>query len=331
MKTLIVTEETIYSGIFFSMFKDLIDSGETSIVNKYINEKNPIRNILLKILYKDKINKYLKGCFESILNPEFCISQQLDTLSEEDVVVIFTNASLQKVYSEKNLKKIKEKYPNAHFVLLMVDSVFQPQARRAVLLSKKNIFDLVYTYNKEDAEANNFLYWPTPYSFQQDVLTENVIRGVYFCGSDKGRAKQLDRIAHKFKENGIKYKFDVYGPKKDYMNFSVRPYKLKQYKDILTETLKYNTILDICQKSEGSKCGLSLRVYEAVVYKRNLITNNACIKEFEYYDPSYMHYIEDENDIQPEWFDGMVENRYVDQLSPKYLINNIREKLCNTV
>lgn len=327
MKIFIISEETVYSGIFSSMFEELIVSKKAIFINKYLDEKNFLRRELLKIFYKDKVNAFLQGCFEPIMLPKFSITEQLKNYIEEDSVVIFTNASLQKVYSEKNLKKIKLQYPHVRFVLLLVDSIFQPQAKKAVELSKKGVFDLIYTYNNDDAQKLGYIYWPTPYSYLSDVIPKTIINGVYFCGSDKGRADILDRFADKFNELGVKYRFNVFGNHRKYKNFSVESYDLKDYREVLKDTLKYSVILDICQESYGEKCGLSLRVYEAFVYGRTLVTNNKKIKEFEYYDPSYMHYIENENDIRLEWFQEKVNSQYLGQLSPNLLVEDICKRI----
>lgn len=324
---IIVSEETVYSGIFSSMFEELIVSNKAVFINRYLDEKNVFRRKFLNFLYKDRLNSFLKGCFEPILHPKFSITEQLKKYSEKDLIVIFTNASLQKMYSEKNLKSIKLHYPNVRFILLLVDSIFQPQAKRAVELSKKGVFDLIYTYNKDDAKKLECTYWPTPYSYIPDVVPKVVKKGVYFCGSDKGRAKQLDIIANKFNELGVDYRFDIFGDYKEYQNFIVKSCELKDYKEVLRNTLKYSTILDICQESNGKNCGLSLRAYESIVYGRVLITNNKSIMDFEYYDPSYMHYIEKVDDIKLEWIKNEVKNEYSDTLSPKYLIEDIEKRL----
>ena len=331
MKTIIVTEETIYSGIFSVMFEDIVLNYDAKIINTYLSEKSGIKKIILNVLYKNKINRFLKGSFEKILKPKFSLVNILDKYKNENILVIFTNASLQKVYSENNLKKIKGQYPKAKFILLFVDSIFQPQAKVAVELAEKNIFDIVYTYNQEDAKAFGYYYWETPYSTVNEFEKIEPSKGVYFCGSDKGRAEFLDKIASVLKNNNINFNFKVFGNKeKAYKNFKVLPVELKDYKEILKDTLEYNCILDIVQESNGEKCGLSLRAYEAVVYKRILITNNPSIKKFKYYDPSYMHFIDNENDIKKEWLTQKVSSNYSGELSPVRFINDIENNL-NTI
>lgn len=105
MKTIIVTEETIYSGIFSVMFEDIVLNYDAKIINTYLSEKSRIKKIILNVLYKNKINRFLKGSFEKILKPKFSLVNILDKYKNENILVIFTNASLQKVYSENNLKK----------------------------------------------------------------------------------------------------------------------------------------------------------------------------------------------------------------------------------
>ena len=85
--------------------------------------------------------------------------------------------------------------------------------------------------------VNNYIYIQTPYSKLADVSTE-ANQEVYFCGSDKGRAELLDNVADVLKKYGIKFRFDIYGKKaKVYRNFVVKTNGLRDYKEIVKDTL----------------------------------------------------------------------------------------------
>lgn len=242
--------------------------------------------------------------------------------------MIFNNSSVNKYYNEYTLKSIREKYPNVKFVLYFVDSVFQCKNTNAVKLAKTGIFDLVYTYSKPDAEKYGYLYYPTPYS-KINNLPQNTIKGIYFCGSEKGRTELLKDIAVQCKKLGVTYNFDVEGnPDNSNKYFQIREGNIKKYTDVVKKTINYNCILDLTQKSlDGSKPGLSLRVYEALVYDRVLITNNPLIKEFKYYNPKTMHYIKSASEIKKEWVINKVKNNYNGQFSPLNFAKDIEKRL----
>lgn len=285
---------------------------------------------MFKILYKKKINKFLKSNFEQFLKPRYSLVNALKKANGQPTCVIFNNASLlSKYYNENSLRHIKEKFPNAKYVLYFVDSAFQPGAQDAVKLAKHNIFDLVYTYSKEDASKYGYLYFPTPYSKLN--LGNNIPRkGVYFCGTEKGRTDLLTDVAKRLKAIDIDYQFDINGDhnnSNEYLDVSTEE-KQVGYDKVLERTLKYSCILDLVQDSlDGTLPGLSLRIFESFVYGRVLITNNPSIKKFRYYNPEYMHYINDPSEIKSEWINKLVESEYQGQLSPLNLASEIERKL----
>lgn len=328
MKYVIITEESLYSGIFEVMFSEVIEEKDIEIINHYLSEKNKFRKKIFKLLYKNKINKVLKSKFEPILKPKYSLEQFLEKNKNKECVIIFMNSSLQKFYTYKNLKRIKQKY-DVKYVLLFVDAVFQKQAKKAYELIQYNIFDLVYTFDKIDAKKHNLIYFNTPYSKLNCINNSNKYIGTYFCGSDKGRIDILENISIRLKELNIKYKFDVYTKdniKKIY-SFNLKTEGYKSYIEILKDTLEYNCILDIVQGGRNEDTGLSLRVYEATVYNKILITNNINILDYDLYDSRYMHYIKDASEIKEEWFLDKPCYDYQGQLSPKLFIKDIENRI----
>lgn len=327
MKYIIITEESLYSGIFEVMFNDIIKNENTEIISQYLYEESELRKDIFKFLYKNKVNGILRGAFEPILKPRYSLEKVLEENKNEECIVIFMNSSLQKFYTEKSLKKIKIKY-NVKYVLLFVDAIFQKQAQRAYHLMESEIFDLVYTFDKADSDKYKLIYFNTPYSKLNSIPSENKYNGVYFCGSDKGRTNILEAIAVKLNELNILYKFDVYSKiktnKSYHFNFKSEDYKA--YEDILKDTLEYSCILDVVQSGRNEHTGLSLRIYEATIYNKILITNNINIFNYDLYDPRYMHYIKDANEIKIEWFSDKPDYSYNGELSPKLFIKDIEKR-----
>lgn len=327
MEYIIVTDESIYGNMYEVMFNDIHSVRKCYFVNKYIEENNYFKYYILKNLYRNKINKYLKGKFERVLHPNYMLKKVVDRCHEK-VCVIFVNASLQKVYSYDNLKKIKRMKEGIFFVLLFVDPISQIQSRKALELSKTDIFDLVYTYSYEDALKYNMKFIQTPYSkIYSDISVEN--KCIYFCGSEKGRKNTLIDIAKYLKKEKMMYHFDVFGKKNEKNDyFEIKSTRGIPYNLVLSSTLKNSCILDIVQE-EGNveNSGLSLRAIEAFVYGRTLITNNPDIMRFRFYNPKSMHYIKDCNDIKNEWIMEECTNTYNEELSPLHFIFDIEKTL----
>lgn len=330
MKYLIVTEDTLYNGMFKVMFSDVLKLHNVEILSNYLNETNQFRRLIISLLYKNKINKHLKGSFEPILKPKLHLEDFLKKNKHEKKVIIFLNSSLQKIYSSQNLKRLKKQYINTYFVLLFVDSISQLTARRATEIMKDDVFDLIYSFNERDAIKYNLYYYLTPYSKLDFLENKQNDVDAYFCGSDKGRRRLLDNMAVIFQKLNISYKFDVYSRTKvdEKLHYQLKYDDYKDYRDIVKETSKCKCIIDIVQNINNGDVGLSLRVHEALVYNKILITNNKNILKYPFYNSKYMHLIENENDIKKDWFEiDDVDYGYKNQLSPLLFFENIERKL----
>ncbi len=326
---IVVSENGLYIDMFHALFNDLLVIPDSQFITTYWNDTGKYRNQIFRFLYKNKVNNLLNNSFERIIRPHYTLETALESVSNKKSCVIFNNASLKMFYNTDNLRKIKDKFPNTKFVLYFLDSVFQPTAKRAFELSKSGIFDLVYTYSKQDAERYSMIYYPTPYS-KLNSPREASNKGVYFCGGDKGRVEELKKFARKCREENVTYKFTVLGDENksnDYFHVN-STMTAQPYSRVLNDSLNYNCILDLVQESrKGVHPGYSLRVYEALVYNRVLVTNNPRITEFKYYNPNTMHYIKSADDFNRSWLNVVVENNYDNQFSPIHLAEDIECKL----
>lgn len=327
MKFIIVSEDTDYSPMFKVLFNDIFKYNKGIFISSPFNDKSKIKLFLFKVLYKKEINKYLNSKFEAIIRPKFKLLEEIENNKSKPTVVVFNNTSINKYYNKYTLLKVKERYPYVKFVLYFVDPVFQCIDSDAFKLASSNIFDLVYTYSKPDAQKYNFIYYPTPYSKIIDE-PKNYIKGVFFCGNEKGRTELLKKVAVKLKSFNIPYNFYVEGePEHSNRYFKVNNEEVKKYDEVIKATLNYSCILDLTQKS-SKKSGLSLRAYEALVYNRILITNNPLIKEFKYYDPITMHYISNVSEIKKSWITMQLKNKIINNpFSPINFIKDVEQKL----
>lgn len=328
MKYIIVSENSNFSSMFKIMFNDVFRQNKGVFISNTFDEHNKLKQILFKLLYKRKINKYLKSRFEILFKPKFNLINEIKKLSPEPITIIFNNSGIDKYYNKYTLKKIKNEYSRIKFVLYFVDPIFQCKNSDAVKLISTGIFDLIYTYSKFDAKNYNFLYYPTPYSKVINV-PKKLIKGVYFCGAEKGRTNLLNSVCDKLVELNIPYHFYVEGnPNNSSKYFKVIDGHGKKYNEVIRNTVKYSCILDLIQENKNKlQSGLSLRPYEALVYGKALITNNPNIKRFEYYNPKTMHYIKTASDIKKEWIVNKVENNYHGQFSPLNFVKDIEKRL----
>ena len=154
----------------------------------------------------------------------------------------------------------------------------------------------LYTFDESDA---NFLkmdfcgqYIPCTYEFNGESVFENK---AYFLGLEKGRKKNLDKLAQQLKKKDIVPDINI-----------VKKYKLgisfylgkKSYKENLRQVNRSKYIIDIVQEEQ---VGLTLRALESLFYGRKLITNNSNISNYNFYNPNNILILDTSYEI-PEGF-----------------------------
>lgn len=152
----------------------------------------------------------------------------------------------------------------------------------------------VWSFNKIDCAKFDLKYNPTFFceNFYKGIgVVEHPVYKLSFVGKDKGRICRVMKVIHRV------------GKEKCYVHITANHFyerwKNKLYKRNIsyTETLRIQNnseaILEIVP--EGSE-GLTLRTMDALVMKKKFITNNAGIKETDFYNPHNIYILSDENE-----------------------------------
>lgn len=194
----------------------------------------------------------------------------------------------------------------------------------------EKIADIVFSYDKEDAEKYGFEFFPTVYSAPQ--LPANFLSAqdsecdlVYF-GGENGRLQELLECFKVIEKSGIRYDFTVVGTEK-----SNRKYEDKicysasvPYSVILDKELRSNTILEVLSSKQK---GTTLRAMEAVFLNRKFVTNNADLVNMPFYDPRYMKIYNKPDEIDFDFIKKRepISYEYHGECSPIRIIERIRE------
>lgn len=264
-----------------------------------------------KILRGTVLEKYLEICKSKNVEP----------------TILFLNTLFTEVrYPPEALKYLKKKY-DAYFVLYYIDPVERGTSTYANYLREKDVFDLVFTFDKDDAYRYYLRFWQTPYSVM-DVKQENIM-DLYFCGVDKDRGTIINAISQ---VEQLDFSMDVIGIDSNsrYKDERIVVHKVGEtisYQRVLERTLEANCILEIVRPGQ---VGYTLRTFEAVVYNKKLLTNNEHIKEFEFYNPKYMKIFKSVDDIDWNWVKekNTVNYYYNGAFSPLKLIEEIERIRC---
>lgn len=306
-------------------FADII--GNESV--RYI-EKLPMSNAtLLKLLHKihnsGKINKYINLPFRNVwYNLYFD-----DDFSQEKRKIFIFHAGYYWLRFNHYFEYLKSKYNDARFVYFFTDVV---ESYKCYFGNKydcgfdmeyiKKTFDVVLTYNKNDAIKYDLIYYPTPYSTACDTQTKGYDWDVLFVGNAKNRLDELHRIYCILKQKGFLCAFyidDVREEDQKYENEIVYNQKLT-YQQVIDKVTRSRGILEIVQKDSS---GFTFRVHEALVYNKNLITNNPILNDIPYGNSKKIFWVNDLEKLEKDNYVDLASEsfHYRGEYSPHNFLN----------
>ncbi|MFV5688168.1 hypothetical protein ACM55M_06030 [Flavobacterium sp. ZT3R25] len=181
-----------------------------------------------------------------------------------------------------------------------------------------SFFDTVYSYDKMDVKKYNFQFL-TNYIYDDNIQNNDIQNKVFNISSFDRRFLFLEKVANYLSKNSISFRFVV---KKD---------KIFEHKniEIINEYLPISEVKKLIASSlvlvdiqKENQYGLSFRVFEALGYKKKLITNNQDIVTYDFYNKNNIFVISEENyEIPLDFF----ETDYVEidpEISNKYKLTS---------
>lgn len=180
-----------------------------------------------------------------------------------------------------------------------------------------NSFDTIYSYDKLDVEQYGFK------KLTNYIFTENTTKAYDYLffniSTNDHRFPLIENLAGYLKQNNWSYTIKVYNGS---------PFETEHVEPITTQLsilevekliLKSKIIVEI---QRNDQIGLSFRIFEALGYRKKLITTNRDVVNYDFYNPQNILVI-DENNIEiPEAF---VISPYVDideAILNKYRLEN---------
>lgn len=308
------------------IFAEAIDNGILDV-----NSETGFRGIAA-FLSKRKLQKFIGKITASWILNQTVLMDYLKSAKESNnkPIVLFLNSVFTEIrYPVDALLYLKSKY-DAVFVLYYIDTISRGVSIYANYLREKGVFDLIYTFDEMDAHKYKLAYWRTPYSKMN--MRESSDFDLYFCGVDADRENVIQEISN---VPELECFMDLIrtsegGEFEGDSRITVHSVKdIMPYKEVLEKTLKANCILEIVRPGQ---VGFTLRVFEAVVYNKKLLTNNVSVTKFQFYNPKYMKVFEKVENIDWEWVKSKddVDYHYDGSFSPLRFIEEIKNKACLT-
>jgi hypothetical protein len=172
---------------------------------------------------------------------------------------------------------------------------------------KKTItyFDSIYSYDKRDVEKFNFQFL-TNYIYDDKIVLNTIVNKAFTISSFDNRFPLLEKLANYLTINQISFRFIV---KKNKL-FNHKTVEItKQYFPLndVKELISCSLVMVDLQKN--NQFGLSFRVFEALGYKKKLITNNQDIITYDFYNKNNIFVINNENiEIPIDFFESAYED-----------------------
>jgi hypothetical protein len=182
-------------------------------------------------------------------------------------------------------------------------------ARLAMPLDQLATFDKVYTFDGADArdyqlrKLYNYIY-----EEHADFKTTSEFKAFVVMGG-KHRVDVLGRVAQAFEQLGYTSTCKFLVQSKPVPGASPLLTFFRQRMDI-DETAEYvrrsEILIDIVRPGHA---GLSFRFFEALLYRKKMITNNPSVADYDFYDPRNILIIDSDHPVIPEAF---ISGGYVD-------------------
>lgn len=193
-------------------------------------------------------------------------------------------------HSKVFLQYLRDVYPNSKFVYFFTNFITEEWLKINALnfdfVKNTDLYDLKITFNKSDAERYGFEYHEHANTFH-DIMGNEIkdTFDVFFCGRDKNRSGKITEVYKKLTENGFKCDFRIVRDTKCFESKveGIQYYdRMIPYSEIITGINNSKCILDIANDSKEK--GQSLRLSEAIAYKKLLLTDNMNIVSNELYN-----------------------------------------------
>jgi len=293
------------------------------IINSHFPGRSKIMKNLARIHFSVKINQIINLPLKKIWFKYF-----VDTLCKEKdaevLLIIYDGNKLGN--NEEFLKYLTNYYMDLKLVYIITNEVRYSTANRNHFFNKLSLYyDIIYGFHEPDEKEYGIKTIPLVYSI--NGISHNRPRPcLFFAGESKDRLKTLKEIYYKVKELGFDVNFFVlHVDNKDIGAEDGITYNhFISYDDVLRYTQESAVIVEVPQDGLDA---ITIKTCEAIYYNKLLITTNSKIKKMPFYNPRYMLYIEDVNDITEDFLAQWNEVEYTYDAREYFSIDRLLKQI----
>jgi len=293
----------------------------------FINETSHFKSTFGKLLniILQKINRKMRiSRFNSLLfKPYFCGAAVPDN---EDIRFVFFDSNAQ-ARDESFLKYLVKKY-KAKLVLYVMNPT------SSMMLNPRfysKIYDLVFTVFARDAalygwHGCNHLYTKMP--DDEPAGTRGDGADVFFAGRAKNRLQDILCTYEFLVNRKIRCDFNIVDVAKKEQRYAddITYNQWLPYKEVIRRMRRSKCVLEILQYPGA---GPTLRMVEAVVYNKKIITNDAAAPAHPFYDERFVQVFDAPENIRLSFIkeDSEPDYHYRGEYSAKNFLADIEEHL----
>ncbi len=320
-----------YNFVLFSVrditykyyYHDILNNKNVKFIDDYYPKTNKLNLFLFRFHYSIKINRFINIPFKSLWYPYFFKN---DFVEEKPLcfIIMGTNLILLKF---GYLDYLKRNFPGAKFVCFFQD-LLSKSCDFLSLDQIKTSFNLILSFDKYEALRYGFQYFINPYSQVQIKNDQSYTKSdIFFIGRDKNRLNKIISICEFLQSFGLKCQFFIVGVKSENQIYcdGVTYIDWMSYDEILQRINNTQCLLDVVQ---DFSVGYTIRVLEAVVFNKKILSNNGEILNAPFYNSCNICYFDSLSEIQSEFlvdFNREVNYGFRENVSPneflKYISN----------
>lgn len=272
-----------YTGVYEELklrYSDVDFYNTATISYKYKNIFEKIYSFFYKIFTGKKLKNFYK--YQDLINSVKDNSYDITLVVRPDL------------FFDSQLKSLKNS--TDYFVAFYHDSINNIKRKKDVI----SFFDKVYSYEKVDVKNFNLTFLPNFIYFEGSNHNQPT-EGAFSVMSNDYRLNTLKNVASSLKKSNCKPYLYVMHKNNEESDSIFYITKRMSNDEVIENIKKAKIIVDI--HKYGVQDGLTFRVFEALGFRKKIITTNQDIKSYDFYNPNNIYVIEDINNISiPESF-----------------------------
>lgn len=341
--------------VFLAASGSIIRWAYTDIINdpkiEYCDYPYDFKQGIKKILFTRRVAHYTPFFLQKILYRKHLGYDFLKNVDPNEEIVFVVTCQYNMFFDtffEAFIHFLKKLYPKSKFAFYYND-IIETCYPECIDMIKRE-FNMVLTFDKKDAEKYGLEYYGEVYSKNKIEQYDDIKPfDVFFVGSDRKRFDTIMKIFKTLADEELKvvfYLFDIFPENEkrfaDYLPDATIEEKQVRYKESIVYRNIYCpyprtlALIDKCkcmvEITLSAQNAATLRLLEATVYGKKLITNCRAAEEKPYYHKENIFFFNDADRINgKEMIDFILSKGIaVDyDFSPLRLVEYCKEKLFN--